>query len=107
MSLDGSGSNFHSAHQQAKKLASGAEFQAEQIIQSKDPAGCYAADFIQALALISEDDVFGIRLKLKQAFQRDFNTKEFDARVKRERAKLTPAPEVEDWERGLLRSDNG
>lgn len=95
------------ARSQAKKTASGVEFRAEQIIAAGDASACYAKDFIVSLAMIPDDEAFDIRLKLKSKFGRDFNTKEFDARLKRERANLTPIPEVQDWESGLIRNDQG
>ncbi len=107
--MDGeSGNRFHRAASDAtNNLAGGAVFRAQQIITSKDAGAAYDREFITALALLSEDEAFDIRRILKDKLGRDFNTKEFDRRLKQERERLTPPPEYGDWEAELLRTNLG
>lgn len=98
---------LQAALQSASNVASQAVFKAEQLIAAKDVAGCYSLDFISALAMISEDEVFDIRRRLRGAFGRDLEIKEFIRRIKEERSRITPQVEVQGWESSLLKCDNG
>jgi putative DNA primase/helicase len=96
------------AEVQAGNLATGLEFLAARVLNGKDPAACYAEDFIRAVAAAKGSEARDIAAKLQAKFGKDFRVLRFNADVREAKEELARAAiDHQGDPSNLIRGSNG